>query len=537
MLIRGFLILLICQSWTLFAQDRTEYHHLDRMTIKLKASRDSIKKCFQKETIIGQFNMAGYIGVAVKDTVLRRKQKHIYYEAHHQFKRVGLTNLDSKKKKTTNTKDLNQAILEVDQQITFLENNGYPFAALEITSMEEDGKQLNVAYKIDSGDVCIIDEIHLKSEDPFQEKIILTLLGLKPGMPYDESKIRQIPEIFLNSQLYTSPKAPEILFRPGKAELFVYFNKKKSSTADGFVGFQQDRITDRLVLNGYINLQLQNALNRGETMHLHWRNNPNSTQNLKGHFELPYFFGTPFGIGAFIDLQQQDASFVRSDILLEAIYINTRLRASVFSQFETSNTISQVPISGFRDFRKNTVGSTFRYKPLLAESFYHPSFFISGGIFRYQEDSLENEPNTLGNRKYAIEYHQDIDFLKYFQLRNTIRYEGLKSTLNLARNEYIFFGGLQSVRGFYELELAAREAWIMRNEITFTPIKSLSIKAIYDYANYVEQSKRWAHALGFGFGFQTGNSHLEIIVANGKLDSNPFILSETKVHIGFRSNF
>jgi hemolysin activation/secretion protein len=174
---------------------------------------------------------------------------------------------------------------------------------------------------------------------------------------------------------------------------------------------------------------------------------------------------------------------------------------------------------------------------LLAESFYHPSFFVSGGVFRYQEDSLENEPNTIGNRKYAVEYQQDIDFLKYFQLRNTLRYEGLSSTLSLARNEYIFFGGLQSVRGFYELELAAKEAWILRNEVAFMPIQSLSIKAIYDYANFVEQQKRWAHALGFGFGFQTGNSQLEIIVANGKLDDNPFILSETKVHIGFRSNF
>jgi hypothetical protein len=70
-----------------------------------------------------------------------------------------------------------------------------------------------------------------------------------------------------------------------------------------------------------------------------------------------------------------------------------------------------------------------------------------------------------------------------------------------------------------------------------SPLDALSIKAIYDYANYVEQNKRWAHALGEGFGFKTGNTELEIIIANGKLDDNPFILSDTKVHIGFRSSF
>lgn len=533
---KGLLLFSFCFCSFTFGQSTTEYHHLDRITVKIKPSKDSLKQILQAQNKLVQFQLAGYVGIECVDSVYKRNKRHYYYTADHQFKQIEFSQPDGQKR-TVQSKNFMQITQAISDQLELLENNGYPFAALEVTEMVESDELLRINYKIDSGEAYIIHEIHLKSEDPFQEKIILTLLGLKAGMPYDESKIRRIPEILKNSQMYSSPRSPELLFKPGKAELFVYFNKKKSSNADGFVGFQQDRVTERLVLNGYVNLQLENALNRAEKIYLNWRNNPNATQNLKSQLELPYLFGTPLGIGAQMDLQKQDTSFVRSDILLELIYRTPQFRTSLYSQFESSSTISSIPITGFRDFRKNTIGTTFLYRPLLEESFYHPTFFVSGGIFRYRADSLENEPNTIGNRKYAIQYKHEIDFLNYFQLRNTIRYEGLQSTLSLSRNEYLFFGGLQSVRGFYELELAAKEAWILRNEVAFTPIDALSIKAIYDYANYVEQEKRWAHAIGAGFGFKTGNTELEIIIANGKLDENPFILSETKVHIGFRSNF
>ena len=96
---------------------------------------------------------------------------------------------------------------------------------------------------------------------------------------------------------------------------------------------------------------------------------------------------------------------------------------------------------------------------------------------------------------------------------------------------------MQSVRGFYELELAGRENWVLRNEIEFKPIELISLKILYDYSNFRGNTKNYTHSAGIGFGLINNSSQLEIIVANGVLNDNPISLSDTKVHIGFKSNF
>jgi hemolysin activation/secretion protein len=220
-------------------------------------------------------------------------------------------------------------------------------------------------------------------------------------------------------------------------------------------------------------------------------------------------------------------------------YRNPQFRVSVFNQLESSTTISSVPISGFRDFSKNTIGSSVLFRPILSDllAFYHPSLFITAGLYAYRNDTLATDKRTVGNNKFQIKYAQTIDFWKFFHFNNSLQLQTVSSIVPLARNEFIFFGGLQSVRGFYELELEGKEIWILSNELEFKPIESLSLKILYDYANFVNTSKNYTHSIGFGFGLINNSNQLEIIVANGKLNDNPFALNGTKIHIGFKSNF
>ncbi|MDA7803263.1 hypothetical protein N8987_01635, partial [Crocinitomix sp.] len=274
-------------------------------------------------------------------------------------------------------------------------------------------------------------------------------------------------------------------------------------------------------------------------IHLNWKNNPDKSQNLKSNFEYPYLFGSPFGIGANFDLQKQDSSFVRSDVIFELIYHNPQFRIGLFNQIENSTTISTLPIPGFRDFSKNTIGATFQYRPFMPDNidYYHPMVSLSGGVFNYRADTLDDETQKIANRKYMVKYEHTIDLLKYLHLNNSIQFQGISSSIGLARNEFIYFGGLQTVRGFYELELEGREIWIIRNELEFKPVDLLSLKLLYDYSNFFNEQHNETHSIGFGFGLINNNSQLDIIVANGILNDNPFAITNTKVHIGFKSNF
>lgn len=527
-------------SSTIIGQElKTVYYHLDKVTVKNKETKDSVEILQNLENALIAFQLNGYAGVFATDTILKKNAIHYYFGCEHAFKKVVLIPDGQKKKYISSQKNLYRTAAELNAQLTNLENNGYPFAQLRITQQIESDELLQLTYEIDSGSFYTIDKIHLKSQSEFHAKTVLNIIGIKAGDPYNESKIRAISEILLSSLIYYSPRAPELIFRVDKAELFVYFEKKKSSNADGFVGFQQDRFTNQLTLNGYLNLELKNALNRAETIHLNWKNNPDKTQNLHTIVEYPYLFSSPFGIGTEIDLQKQDTSFVRSDLLFELTYRNPQFRISIFDQIEASNTLTSIPIPGFRDFSKNTIGATVQFRPFLNDqfNFYHPKFTVSGGIFNYKSDTLDDNTRKIANHKYRFKYEHKIDFLRFFHLNNSIQFQGLASSVGLARNEYIYFGGLQTVRGFYELELAGRENWILRNEIEFQPVSLLSLKLIYDYSNFRNETHNYTHSVGFGFALINKDSQLEIIVANGKLNNNPFNASGTKVHIGFRSNF
>ena len=122
-------------------------------------------------------------------------------------------------------------------------------------------------------------------------------------------------------------------------------------------------------------------------------------------------------------------------------------------------------------------------------------------------------------------------------MNNTIQFQGLTSNISLSRNELIYFGGLKSIRGFYELELSGNDIWSFINEIEFRPIELISIFLLYDYSSYQNSGHHYTNSFGFGFALRAKTNALEIVVANGVLDNNPLDFANTKIHIGFRSSF
>jgi len=256
-------------------------------------------------------------------------------------------------------------------------------------------------------------------------------------------------------------------------------------------------------------------------------------------FEYPYILKTPIGIGARLNLQKQDSSFVRADSYFDLSYLQPYYKFGVFYQLESSTTLLANLPTDLRDYKKRTYGISVRYNPKMRRpfQFYHPVFSASGGFFSYRADSIDVNSNDGSNVKYSLKYSHIIDFLRYFHLNNSIQFDGLTASNALSRNELIFFGGLRSIRGFYELELTGNDVVIINNEIEFSPANVLSFKLLYDYAAYQNSGSRYAQAVGFGFSFLAGNIKLEIILANGWQNENPITLSNTKIHLGFKSSF
>lgn len=532
------LILAFITSCFSFTQNvKTYYFHVDKTTVKIKSVKDTTNFNEIETEAINQLKFYGFVGLTKTDSSFDKTNYHYYYSYTNQFQTIVLANNDSTVVvKHKNFESLNNTI---NKKLVQLENGGYPFAKIVFTQEYEEQNKLYLNYIIDSGDFFIIDEIIIKCKNKVHEPTILSIINLAAGEPYSEQKIINAQQQIKINGMYKMMRPVEIIFTPGKAKLYFYIEKENASNADGFVGFQQDKITSKLVLNGYFNLALRNAFNRAEIIEVNWKNNPNKTQNLKLNFEYPYLFKTPIGFGTKVNLFKQDSTFVRADSYFELGYTASFYKFGVFYQIENSSTTIQIPNVLYRDYVKNTAGINLQLAPILNRKlkFYHPKIQSSFGFFKYNADTLDNNFSNGKNIKYLVVYKHQIDLLKYFKLNNGIQFEGLLAEFNMTRNELIFFGGLKSIRGFYELELNGNYVAIINNEFEFKPVDVFSVKILYDYAQYHDNQFNRAQAIGFGFGLNAGNYALEIILANGWINNNPFQVSNTKIHLGFVSKF
>ncbi len=524
-----------------YSQSSTQlFFHLDKITLKEKVVKDSTlnhQKYFTRA--LNEFSLQGYTGIKATDTIYKGNGTHFYFAADSKFDKINLINGDKKKNNSTKNRNYSDLSKSINAQLLFLENNGYPFAQVEITDQQEEDNTLTLTYHIDSGNAYIINKIHIKSEKKIHDKTILNIIGIKPGDIYNEKKIANISSLLSASNLYKTVRPSQILFKDNSAELYLYIAKQKSSSADGYIGFQQDQETGKLALNGYVNLQLYNSFNRAEIIDLRWKSNPDKTQDFKGKIDYPYLFNTPLGVGSHLELRKQDTTFLRTDITLNLSYNHPIAKFTIFDQIESSSVLRESAPVEYRNYRKNTIGASLLLKPprIASIPFYHPEIFLLGGFYNYRDDTIDDNKSKISNRKYEIGYSHKLDFLKSFHLKNTVQFQGLSSNISLSKNELVYFGGLNSVRGFYELELSGNDVWIFKNELEFKPINLLSIFILYDYSTFKSNGQRHTNSAGFGFGLNNKNTRLELIIANGVLDANPLDFTQTKIHIGFKSTF
>ena len=73
-----------------------------------------------------------------------------------------------------------------------------------------------------------------------------------------------------------SIKFPEILFEQDSTTVYLYLQKTKTNKFDGLIGFNTND-QGKLKFNGYIDLYLNNLLNKGESLSINWKSNSESS--------------------------------------------------------------------------------------------------------------------------------------------------------------------------------------------------------------------------------------------------------------------
>jgi hypothetical protein len=422
-------------------------------------------------------------------------------------------------------------------KIALLENKGYSLANLQLINQRKIGPNLFSELRLKLNSKRKITDIVIVGYDKFPTGIKKAITKKAKKATFNQENLKQINEEFNKLQFVNQLKYPEILFTTDSTKIFVYLEKSKPNKFDGFIGFSNDD-KSKLTFNGYLDLQLQNILNSGEKFNLYWKNDGNSQTSFNLGTEIPYLFKSPIGIKANLRIFKQDSTFQNTITDLNLGYYFS-YNTKAYLGYQKTNSVD---IQNTNSFSLNDFTNTF-----LTSSFEHVNFATDNFIFPERTKVIAKV--GLGNRTISSAKSNQIfgqlEFSHYFELnqKNSIFIKNQSYYLqsdSYIINELYRFGGINSIRGFNENSLQANVFSGIMAEYRYLVAPNLYVHSITDYGYFQDKTSDIDDkllGLGFGFGLFTKNGLFNLIYANGSTSEQTIKLSNSIVHISFKTNF
>ena len=227
----------------------------------------------------------------------------------------------------------------IDKLNVLKTKNGNVFARIKLENITKKRNSLFADVKLLKGDSRNIDSIIIKGYDKISKSHIKYYAGIKKGKKFNKSKLIEKNNILNTLGFVSVTKPPEILFKKDSTIVYLYLKKEKNNLFDGILGFATDENSQKLIFNGYLNLELNNNLNFGEQFLLNYKADGNDQQKFRARLTLPYLFKTPFGIITELKIFKRDSTFSTSDQLIKVKYqISPNSKTYLgYKSYESSN--------------------------------------------------------------------------------------------------------------------------------------------------------------------------------------------------------
>lgn len=459
--------------------------------------------------------------------------------------------------------------------LNFMENNGYPFAKIELDSVALNDDELKGDLKIDKGPLYKIDSIRVYGNAKISAEFLEHYLNVPAGSIYKKEKLLQISKKLLELP-YVQEQQPWNLTLLGTGcVLNVYLKPKKSSQIDALVGFSPSNnalTASKVLVTGQATINLQNALGNGESIGLNWEQVQQSSPRLNLSFKQPYLFNSPFGVNTTFDLFKKDSSYININLIAGIQYSASLTQtSSVFIQSSISNLLTvdtltiiathQLPTQA--DVSSISIGLTYdfnntnyRFNPVRGNEF---TFTGSTGIKNIKKNATISKLIDPSDSSFSFSSLYDTVKLKSYQFKINVagaHYFPLSraTTLKLGFNGGVFqsannflnelfqIGGYKLLRGFDEQSIYASKYAVGTVEYRYLIGQNSFLFSFVDYGwanNNVPAYNLNSTYLGIGLGlaFETKAGIFNISYAIGKQDNNSLNFRQAKIHLGYVNFF
>lgn len=454
---------------------------------------------------------------------------------------IGILSEDEKATLNLDNDSIKLAINEVElfmqNKISILEKKGFSLAQLKLTDYNQIDDKMTSYLVLTLNQKRTLTNIVIEGYDKFPYGIKKAILKKAKRLDFNQDNVSKIYKDFNELRFVTQTKYPEILFTKDSTKVYVYLEKAKPNKFDGFIGFANDE-NSNLRFNGYLDLQLQNILNSGEKLSLFWKNDGKQQSSFNLGTEIPYMFKSPFGIKADLKIFKQDSTFqnTKTDLNL-GYYFKYNSKVYLGYQKTTSVDIQNTNSFSINDFTNTFITSTFDFTDYNNDDFIFP------------EKTKFNLKLGTGNRTISSlktnQFFGQVNFSHnlYLNEKNIINIKN--ETFYLQSDDYIVnelyrFGGINSIRGFSENSLQANTYSGILTEYRYMMAPSIYIHSIIDYGYFQDKTSNLSDSLlglGFGFGLFTKNGLFNFIYANGSTNEQNIKLSNSIVHVSFKTYF
>ena len=515
-----------------------------------KAHKDYEALKLQIDSFKNRAHELGYIEAKIQDITktplgvtvhVSLGPKYEYIQIHASktlFDFIELTPKEDTNKKIYYLSDF-QGLESLLNSITnSLASKSYPFATVSLKNIKPINKTtLKADLFLDTKQARQLNTVEIKGYDKFPRSFIKYFLGIKTNTPFDlkaiQAKTETLDQLGFSKQL----RPAEVLFTKDTTSVYLYLEKNKSNRFEGFLGFGSEETTGDLELNGYLNLNLVNNLNYGESFILNYRSDENDLKTLNTKLTLPYLFRSPIGSELKLSIFKKDSTFTTAEQSANLYYqLNPRQKLFLGVKTAQSNSLDPVESSTVVDYKTSAYELRYTYLNRTTKDLLFP---VKSKIeVQLSRARRKTEASQTNQNFYLIKTSHLFKINTSNSLYLNLNAQGIDSQ-NYLFNELLRFGGIKTIRGFEENSINASAFGVIASEYRFRISPSLYIHSIIDaaYFNTPIKHDQKLIGMGFGFGLATKAGILKFNLANGKTENQNFKFSDSKVHLSLTATF
>ena len=504
------------------------------LVLEIEDSLISLKKTGNINAIVKSFLMIDSLNFNVE---IEKNQKIKYLQVINEatFGKLVKSILSSYKSEEGLIK-IDETDIIVREISKKLSKEGFPFAKVSFYNHDLSQSSVIRSYlNIDYGSRRYLDKIIVKGYEDFPDNFTKNIFKINKNRFFDIDKATKQSKLIDNTNFARNIKEPEILFTNDSTSLYLYLEKIRRNSFDGFISFDSEENSGKINIQGYAKISLNNTFNTGEKINFDFKSQKNQDRSLNSNFIFPYFLGSPFNLKYSLNLIQKDSSYTSNENSIDLELNLNKVKVGIGFQKNESYSDSQIEfVENFNSKLYNVSSEYFipdSDDKLISEKFKLLVKYGSG-----KKIQLNNESHL---NKFKLELFKKFNFSSRFKLQSSFIREKINSK-NLVNNELIRFGGSESIRGFDDNSIFADGYTLLATNLNFYLNDTIYIYGIFDLANYTNSIldlDQNIYSGGIGFSTLTENGVISINYSKGNNWGNSFNLKNAKINVIFTTFF